>query len=202
MPGRKASEEQRKREILDAAFQVAQRQGLHHFAVRDVAARAGLSTGLVFFHFKTKDDLLLALLDWLLETTAVLRLSPEIEAIASPLERLLALLRQETERLTREPGRIRLFFEFWLLGLRNRAVRGRIRAELARYRAAFRPIAESVLAAEPERFSTVTPEGLASVAVAFIKGCAVQSVIDERFDIEAFRHAADALVAQLEAATA
>lgn len=201
MPGRKASEEQRKREILDAAFHVAQRQGLHHFAVRDVAAHAGLSTGLVFFHFKTKGDLLLALLDWLLETTAVLRLSPEIEAIASPLERLLALLRQETERLTREPGRIRLFFEFWLLGLRNRAVRARIRAELARYREAFRPIAESVLAAEPERFSTVTPEGLASVAVAFIKGCAVQSVIDEHFDIEAFRHAADALVAQLEAAT-
>lgn len=200
MPGRKASEEQRKRELVEAAFHVAQRQGLHHFAVRDVAERAKLSVGLVFFHFKTKDDLLLALLDWLLETTAVLHMPPEIASIASPLERLLALLRQETERLTREPGRLRLFFEFWLLGLRNREVRARIRAELARYREAFRPIAESVLAADPVRFSKVTPEGLSSVAVAFIKGCAVQSVIDEQFDIEAFRMAADSLLEQLEVA--
>ena len=55
-----------------------------------------------------------------------------------------------------------------------------MQAELDRYREAFRPIAEEVLRVEPARFAGVTPEGLAAVSVSFIKGCAVQSMIDPK----------------------
>jgi hypothetical protein len=129
----------------------------------------------------------------------VLRVSEEIAAIPSPLERLLALLRQEMDRLTRDRGQIRVFFDFWSMGMRNSRVRRRMRAELHRYREAFRPMAEEVLAAEPERFPGVTAEGLAAVSVGFIKGCAVQSIIDaEHFDVAQFLSAANGLMAQLE----
>jgi AcrR family transcriptional regulator len=199
MPGRKAAEEERKRQILEAAYRVATHGGLGRMTVRQVAEEAGLSLGLIHFHFRTKDSLLVALLDRVLETTAVLRITPEVAAIASPLERLLTLLREEIDRLTRDRRRIHLFFDFWLLGTRHPEIRKKMRAELDRYREAFRPMAEEVLAAEPERFANVTPEGLASVAVGFIKGCAVQSVIDPRhFDVREFRTAASALMAQLE----
>jgi len=76
MPGRKASEQTRRDQIIRAAYDIAARRGLHGLTVRQVAAKAGLSSGLVLFHFKSKDRLIIALLDWLLETTTVLRISP------------------------------------------------------------------------------------------------------------------------------
>lgn len=198
MPGRKASEAVRRDQITRAAYEVASQQGLDRLTVRLVAARAHLSPGLVLFHFKSKERLVIALLDGVLATTTVLRIGPEIRRIRAPLKRLLALLRVEMNRLSSEPRRIRLFFDFWALGRRQPAVGARIRAELTRYRAAFRPIAREVLKAEPERFPGVTPAGLAAVAVSFIKGCAVQSMIDpEHFDIREYLLAAEGLLGQL-----
>jgi AcrR family transcriptional regulator len=199
MPGQKASEKSRRDQILKAAYDIAARRGLDGLTVRRVAARAGLSSGLVLFHFRSKDQLVVALLDWLLATTTVLHVGPDIELISAPLDRLLALLRQEMDRLSQEPRRIRLFFEFWAAGDRHAGIGARMRAELDRYREAFHPMAQDVLAAEPERFRQVTAEGLAAVAVSFIKGCAVQSMIDpEGFDIREYLAAAEGLLGELE----
>lgn len=198
MPGRQASESLRRSQIVNAAYRVAAARGLDGLTVRSVATKAGVSTGLVLFHFKTKEQLEMALLDWLLETTTVLYVTPDIARIPLPLDRLIALLKQEMDRLSSEPLRIRLFFDFWVRGIRHARVRSKMRRELARYRDAFRPMAEEVLRAEPERFPGVTADGLAAVAVSFIKGCAVQSMIDPRqFDIDEYLAATFGLVGQL-----
>ncbi len=194
MPGRKASEETRRTQILHAAYEIAARGGLDALTVRQAAERARLSVGLVLFHFKTKDALIIAVLDHVLATTTVLHMTPDIAAISSPRERLLALLRREMRRLSSEPRRIRLFFDFWALGFTNRRIRAKMQAELDRYRAAFRPMAEEVLRAEPTRFAGVTAQGLAAVSVSFIKGCAVQSMIDpENVNIDEFLAATQGL---------
>ncbi|HEY7461911.1 MAG TPA: TetR family transcriptional regulator, partial [Gemmatimonadota bacterium] len=78
MPGRKAPEADRKEQILNAALRTAARDGLEGLTIRNVAAEAELSSGLVLFHFNTKDALLTAALDVLLETTAVLRIDDEV----------------------------------------------------------------------------------------------------------------------------
>lgn len=198
MPGQKASEEARRTQILRAAYDVAARKGLDALTVRLVAQRAKLSSGLVLFHFRSKEQLIIALLDYVLETTTVLHVTEDITRIAVPLERLLALLRKEMNRLAIEPRRIRLFFDFWAKGFTHGLIRTKMQAELDRYREAFRPIAHEVLCAEPERFPGVTAEGLAAVAVSFIKGCAVQSMIDpENFDIEEYFAAMNGLLGQL-----
>jgi TetR/AcrR family transcriptional repressor of bet genes len=198
MPGAKASEEARRKQILRAAYDVASRKGLAGLTVRSVAAKADLSTGLVLFHFKSKEQLVIALLDYVLETTTVLHLTHDILAIPSPLDRLLALLVREMHRLSAEPRRIRLFFDFWAKGFTHPLIRMKMQAELKRYREAFRPIAAEVLSAEPARFAHVTAGGLAAVAVSFIKGCAVQSMIDPRnFDIDEFLAATQGLMGEL-----
>ena len=198
MPGRQAAVERRQAQILAAAYDVAAVRGLDGLTVRGVAARAGVSSGLVPFHFRSKEQLTLALLDWLLDTTTVLHVDAAIASIPSPLERLLALLRQEMNRLSSEPRRIRLFFDFWARGIRHAGIRAKMRRELKRYRDAFRPMAEEVLRAEPHRFRKVTAEGLSALAVSMIKGCAVQSMIDsEHFDIAQYLAAAQGLVGQL-----
>jgi hypothetical protein len=56
---------------------------------------------------------------------------------------------------------------------------------------------QEVLAAEPERFAHVTADGLAALSVSFIKGCAVQSMIDpDHFNIQHYLAAAEALIGQ------
>jgi AcrR family transcriptional regulator len=199
MPGQKATEVERRQQIVLAAYRVASMRGLESLTIRAVAMQAGLSHGLVHFHFKKKADLLDSLLEWLLAKTAALQTGPEITQLGSPLMRFQALLRQEMERVGRDRAAIHLFFDFWLAGTRDRRIRRRMKTELDRYRAAFRPMAEEVLLADPVRFAHVTAEGLASVAVAFIKGCALQSVLDPKgFDIALFTTAAGALMDQLE----
>ena len=195
MPGRHASGPERRAQIIGAAYDVAARHGLDGITVRRVASKAGVSTGLVLFHFQTKDLLTIALLDWLLETTTVLHVGEDIARIGSPFERLLALVQQEMDRLTSEPQRILLFFDYWARGIRHAGIRSKMRRELARYRMAFRPMAEEVLKSEPARFRGVTPEALAAVSVSFIKGCALQSMIDSRrFDLDEYLAATRGLV--------
>ncbi|HEV2180028.1 MAG TPA: TetR/AcrR family transcriptional regulator [Gemmatimonadaceae bacterium] len=202
MPGTKAPEEERRSQILTAAFDVAARRGLDGLTTRLVAQRAQWSAGLVPFHFKTKEHLLVALLDWLLSSTTVLHVTDDIAGIPEPLARFLALLEREMHRLSSEPRRIRLFFDYWVMGTRHPEIRRKMRAELGRYREAFRPMAEEILRAEPERFGRVTPAGLAGLAVSFIKGCAIQSIIDPRFDIDEYLAAAHSLLGQLAPAPA
>jgi AcrR family transcriptional regulator len=199
MPGTKIAESLRREQIVRAAHQLASRRGLRAVTIRDVARRADMSTGLVVFHFHSKDRVLLALLDHVLATTITLRVGPEIETIADPLDRLIALLRQEMARLSTDPMHNRLFFEFWNEGMWNRPIRIRMQRELDRYRAAFRPMVKEVILSDPIRFAGTTTESLAAVAVSFIKGCAVQSMVERDLDVDGFLRAAEALLAPIPA---
>ena len=195
MPGTKVAEALRREQIVAAAYALAIRGGLRAVTIRDVARKGDMSAGLIIFHYQTKSRLLLALLDSVLAKTTVLTLGPEIAGIPNSIDRLVALLRQEMARLSAEPQRNRLFFEFWSAGLWNRAIRVRIQRELDRYREAFRPMAQAAIAADPNRFAGVTTADLAALAVSFIKGCAVQSMVEPHLDIDGFLRAAESLLA-------
>ncbi|HEX6745777.1 MAG TPA: TetR/AcrR family transcriptional regulator [Longimicrobium sp.] len=195
MPGRKAPEEQRRLEILKAAYRVAARERLTGLTAQAVAAEAGVSKGLVFFHFGSRDALVVALLEWLLEITLV---APEVAELLegrTASEWMLSAIRRDVEALPRQRERVELFFDFWVMGTRHPGVQRAIRAALDRYRDAFRPLAQAVVDAEPERFGGIGAEGLAGVAAGFIEGCALQVVMDpDRFDVDAYMRTLQALV--------
>jgi len=185
MPGQKAPEAARREQILHSAYRIAAEAGLDGLTIRQVASAAGLSSGLVLFHYKTKQQLLLALLEWLLEGTLGAPVAPaESLSSRSALENFHTLIHSEMRRLSAEPARINLLFGFWVRGGHDPAIGLRMRQALARYREAFRDRGQALLKAEPERFRGVTAEGLATLAVSVIKGCAVQAMIDPQgFDI-------------------
>jgi AcrR family transcriptional regulator len=194
----RAPEEVRREQILRAAFDVAAKNGLSALTVRAVALEAGLSHSLVLFHFKRKDLLVRELLGWLLATTSVLEVSEDIARFPRALDRLYALLQQEMSRLSNDPRHIRLFLEFWALGVREEPIRAQISQELERYRSAFRIHIEELLQAEPATFSGITADGLAAVAVGWIQGCAVQAMIDpEHFDSDEYLAAVRGILGQL-----
>src|SRR5215210_7668260 len=130
MPGSRAPEEARREQILSAAYKVALRKGIDGITLRAVAAEAKLSHGLLLFYFKRKDQLVGALLDRVLATTAMLHVPDVVARIPHARERLGALLGEEVGRISRDPRGIRLFFEYWALGVRQAAIRRRIGAAL------------------------------------------------------------------------
>jgi TetR/AcrR family transcriptional regulator, transcriptional repressor of bet genes len=198
MPGKRAAVEQRRAQILEAAERQALRGGLERLTVREIAIGAGLSNGMVHFHFRNKEDLLLALLDVMLESTLVVRV-PGARS-GSPAELLAALLRSELARMAGDGTRLRLFFEFWLLGTRNRQIRRRMRDQLDRYREAFQPLAEEVVEDRPDAFRGVRAVGLAHACAGFIKAAAVQSIIDPgSFDVDEYVAASAGLMTLLAA---
>jgi len=195
MPGTKIAEEKRREQILKSAYEIASKGGLAAITIRGVALRADTSPGLVSFHFKSRVGLVVALMDWVLSTTTALVIGADIQKIDNPLERLLAVLRQEMSRLARDPFRIRVVTEFWIAGIWDKPIRVRMQKESERYRRAFLPMAKAVLEAEPRRFEGVSAEALAAVTVGFIKGCAVQSMVDPKLNVEEFIRVAGQLLA-------
>lgn len=54
-----------RRKILGAAVRLFARQGYHKTTIADLAQAIGLTTGAVFHHFPSKEDLLEAVVEWL-----------------------------------------------------------------------------------------------------------------------------------------
>ncbi|MBA2679951.1 MAG: TetR family transcriptional regulator [Ktedonobacteraceae bacterium] len=177
MPGKKASEEVRREQIVQAAFRVATREGLEQLTMRQVAAEARLSNGLVFFHFKSKEALLLALFDWLLVSLFETWHVPEN---LPPAERLLAWLQFDLQDLSQDEqgrDRLRLFLSYWPLATHDPVIDERMKDALERSRQTLLPVVQAVIESEPRRFRQVTPEGLVSVVLAMTQGSAMQSLL-------------------------
>lgn len=200
MPGRKEPEEERRDAILRAAYAVAARERLGGVTARAVAAEAGVSSGLVFFYFDSIDNLLVALLDWLLERTIGRQ---HVEALISgqgspgrdPGGWLTATVGAAVRRLPRERERVELFFDYWVLGTRHPVVRRKIRRALAVYRESYVASAQFVIDADPERYRATSAEGLADVIASFLFGCALQIVTNPtQFDVERTLATLEALV--------
>lgn len=203
MPGRRASEAARREQILQAAHDVARQAGIDGVTVRAVAAEAGLSHGLVLFHFGRKDQLVASLLDRILATTTILRLSGGAGGQVPAPDHLRALLRREVEQLVAAPHDLRLFFEYWALGVRQPAIRAKIGTALDRYRDAFRALADDALWNDATRRPGVSPDGFAAVAVSLISGGAVQAMADpDAFDMDAYLATVRTIVEQLASPTA
>ncbi|MFO0595865.1 MAG: TetR/AcrR family transcriptional regulator [Myxococcaceae bacterium] len=172
MTGLRKSSDERRAELISAARAVALAEGLEHVTGRKVAAKAGLSSGLVFFHFDGRQALLEAVLDALLEDIFGGLEVPEGDGPAD--ERMLQFLEHRVSRLRHERRQLELFIDFWVLGTREASVRRRIREGLERYREQVRPLATRVASSRPG----MTGDALAQVAVSFILGCALQVVMD------------------------
>lgn len=88
----------RRQALIDAAAAAFRELGYHAASMRVVAGRVGMLAGSMYYHFKSKDDLLLAVY-----AEGVRRLSEqvngEIEGIEDPVARLRAALEAHLDGL-------------------------------------------------------------------------------------------------------
>jgi AcrR family transcriptional regulator len=111
---KKVDAEERRRLIADALMRVAAEQGLESVSLRHVAARAGVSTGMVQHYFRTRDEMMAFALSVVRERSR-LRVTGALATLgADPPPRLLlrtmiaALL--PLDDASRDNGRVALAF--------------------------------------------------------------------------------------------
>lgn len=120
--------------ILAAARQVLAAEGLERFTTRRVADLAGISHGMVHYHFKDKRDLILALVvharrDW------IEPLEELVDGPGTAEERMRAVIAWMAEPATTDV--LRVHFALYSYALTDDVVRRRMAAEYQRWRAPF-----------------------------------------------------------------
>ncbi len=88
--GRPSNTEQRKQQIVSALLRVMASHGYEKASIQAIAKEAGLAPGLIHYHFKTKQDILLALVAWVVDSLS--DRFQAIDTIDDPWEKLTAFV--------------------------------------------------------------------------------------------------------------
>ncbi len=103
----------RRRQLINAAIAAIAGHGLSRTTVGRVAKLAGMSAGMVSFHFRGKDELLLATLQSLdAEFDGRMRVALE-QAPDDPAARLRAIVDVYLDPVLADPRKVAVWFAFW-----------------------------------------------------------------------------------------
>lgn len=110
---RKLSREARRAQLIDATIETIAVRGYARTTLTDVANQAGLSHGLVNFHFQTKEKLLSETLLWLAEEYRVNWTEALANAGPGPARRLDAVLRADFNPSVCTDAKLSAWCAFW-----------------------------------------------------------------------------------------
>lgn len=110
---RTQSRDARRMQVMEATIQSLAERGFSRTTVTDVAARAGISHGLVLFHFRSKENLLAETLDYLAEEYRLNWKSALESAGNSPEEQLVALINADFKPAICTPDRLSAWCSYW-----------------------------------------------------------------------------------------
>lgn len=167
--------------ILQAAFRVLSRQGYENTSIKQIAEEAGVAQGLVHYYFKSKQRLVLEVLQFVCEK---LELGAQGEAGA------IAAFEDTKEKIRADRGSNALYVQLIGIALHDPEVGAGLRDFTRQQRGHVEEIARQVFA---ERELDPTPaRGIAGAVWGAVLGIIIQSLIDKEFDAD---EAIDALAA-------
>lgn len=102
--------------ILDAALSVIARHTISGTRMHLIAQEAGMSSANLHYHFKTKDELLLALLEDLQQTFAEKRNAVLAQCEDTLEGHLRAFFQQKRDLIYDSPQYDQVQFDFWVMG--------------------------------------------------------------------------------------
>jgi AcrR family transcriptional regulator len=168
--------------ILQAAFTVLSRQGYEHTSIKDISEEAGVAQGLVHYYFKSKQQLVLAVL-------AAVCQKMELAGAQGTAGALEAFDNFKVMLRTR-PDVHALYIQLIGVSLHDAEIGAGVRDFIRTDRGHVEALAQQVLA---EREADPTPaRAIASAVWAGILGIIVQSLVDKEFNAD---EAVDALAA-------
>lgn len=171
----KRSAELRLDGLLRTACDVIVERGLANTRTADVAAAAGVSQALVFYHFETKERLLAQAFTYAAENDLV-RLDSMIESTATPLEKLRKILKWYAP--TGSSKSWAMWIDCWAESLRVPELEKVSRRLDLRWKDALTEVITTGV--KEGDFTCDDPTGAAWRIIALIDGLAVQVTVHER----------------------
>ncbi|MEM7019361.1 MAG: TetR/AcrR family transcriptional regulator [Pseudomonadota bacterium] len=164
----------RRAQILDAALQCFGEKGFSRAKMDDIVQASGLSKGAIYWHFKSKDEIFLALFDTYAES--IFEAWQQVET-NSTLEQLYLqgdiVLRQILE--TRE------LLDTWVEFFGHPAVRERFAEVYQQSRTELAKLIQVGIA--QGEIQTCEPTHIASALTALIEGLLLQVLVDAEYDV-------------------
>ncbi len=168
--------------ILEAAFAVTSREGYENVSIKDIAEEAGVAQGLVHYYFKSKQQLVLAVLFEVCKKMDVYTAEGTAGAMAA-FANFKTLLRTRADAHT-------LYIQLIGVGLHDKEIGAGIRENIRTERGKVEELARQVLA---EREADPRPAGAIAGAVwGGVIGIMVQKMVEPDFNAD---EAVDALAA-------
>jgi len=165
---RKASKEQRRQQLIDATISTIARKGYAALTLADVARAAGLSGGIVNFHFESKEKLLVATLRQLAEEYRRNWQTALSEAGPSPADRLAALARADFNDVVCTPVKLAAWSGFWAEAQNRPTYMEHCGANDAEFHATVRNLASELIA--EGQYSERDPGRIALAVDALLEG--------------------------------
>jgi len=165
----------RRDQILNAAFEVIADRSLEATRMRDIASAAGVSHPSLHYYFDTKDQLIVALLDRLLEQF----LSGYEERLADagdPLAKLRVLLEQQKGLIEHRKDQLEVYYDFWVQATKRPITRRKIREMYSSWRGTINRILDDGVRQGQFRADRVPQAEF--LLVALFQGAALQSIVD------------------------
>jgi len=175
MSPRPSVEPERRRQILEAALACFARKGYHQTTMDDIAAQLPFSKGLLYYYFKTKRELFLAILEnWMGQSIAVWKdiLSPDDNAITQ----LRKGLEYSMQLLAQSADLARVEFEFYGEIGRDAQISGAFKTLFAQFRAEFNAILKAGVA--NGEFRPANTQAIAAILLGIYEGLAIQVMVD------------------------
>lgn len=124
--------DERKSQILNAAEDVFTQKGFEEARMDDIAEETGLSKGTLYLYFKSKDDLIIAILDRMFqrEFRQLENLDQETTSATKAIWKITDLLTKEILGLLRL---VPIVYQFLALAFRNKYVQKALKKYINRY---------------------------------------------------------------------
>lgn len=126
------NEQDAREQILDAALSLFARQGFAHTSMNDIVRASGVSKGGVYWHFQSKEALILAIFDAFFSGQEAI-LAGVLHSTDSPAARLRQLVALAGAELEAAAARFPAPLEFYTLAAHNETLRGRLAQFYAGY---------------------------------------------------------------------
>src|SRR6478735_6056474 len=111
--GRKASKETRRQQLIEATIDSLAKRGYSETTMADVADGAGLSRGIVNFHFESKEKLLVATLQYMADEYSVHWRNSLQKAGDDPARQLMTLVAADFDRSICTKRKLAAWCAFW-----------------------------------------------------------------------------------------
>jgi len=111
--GRKASKETRRQQLIEATIDSLAKRGYSETTMADVADGAGLSRGIVNFHFESKEKLLVATLQYMADEYAAHWRSALLKAGDDPARQIGTLVAADFDRSICNKRKLAAWCAFW-----------------------------------------------------------------------------------------